>query len=178
MAVAIEARRQRLTHRPRARRRMNEPESALPLVLLTAVIVVAAFMVLTGHLFDFSVPRSLITALHPAAVDRPIDGAVPIAKLSLATTGGISASALANPAEPVAETTDHLAVGSRARVANTDNLGVVFYAAPRDGTRQPAGLLEGTAVTVLELSGEEWARVQSDSKKSGWVRAEYLAPNE
>ena len=68
-----------------------------------------------------------------------------------------------------------LAVGARARVANTDTMGVVFYAAPRDGTRQPAGLLEGTMVTVLEHSGEEWARVQSDSKKSGWVRAQYLA---
>ena len=55
---------------------------------------------------------------------------------------------------------------------------MVFYAAPRDNARQPAGLLEGTTVTVLEVSGEEWARVQSDAKKSGWVRVAYLAPVE
>ena len=33
-------------------------------------------------------------------------------------------------------------------------------------------------VTVLERSGDEWARVQSDSKKAGWVRAQYLVPAE
>ena len=49
-----------------------------------------------------------------------------------------------------------MAVGTRAKVANTDGLGVVLYAAPRDNARQPAGLLEGTPVTVLERSGDEW----------------------
>jgi hypothetical protein len=31
-------------------------------------------------------------------------------------------------------------------------------------------------LTVLGLSGEDWAWVQSDSKQAGWVRTAYLAP--
>jgi Bacterial SH3 domain len=92
-------------------------------------------------------------------------------------TEGAQPPPAAEDAQPAPESHE-LAVGGRARVANTDNLGVVLYAAPRDGARQPAGLLEGTSVTVLERSGEEWARVQSDSKKAGWVRAQYLVPAE
>jgi hypothetical protein len=87
--------------------------------------------------------------------------------------------AVTSPA-PVAETTPGapalrgLAVGAQARVVNTDGLGVVFHAAPRDDARLPAGLLEGTMITVLELSGEGWARVQSTGQKAGWVRIAYL----
>ncbi|MFN8634970.1 MAG: hypothetical protein U0893_14020 [Chloroflexota bacterium] len=46
--------------------------------------------------------------------------------------------------------------GSQARVANTDGQGVVLLlgAAP-ECPSSPAGLLEGTAVTVLEISGDE-----------------------
>jgi hypothetical protein len=80
------------------------------------------------------------------------------------------------PAAETEQAPQALAVGGRARVANTDGLGVVFYSAPRANARMPAGLLEGTAVTVLELADSEWARVQSDSKKTGWVRVTYLAP--
>ena len=47
---------------------------------------------------------------------------------------------------------------------------------PRPSARQPAGLMEGMAVTVQEVSGTEWARVQADNRQTGWVRAEYLAP--
>jgi hypothetical protein len=178
MAVAVQSRRRTVARRPRARRRISEPEAALPLVLLTGVIVIASFFVLTGHLFDFSVPRSLIPSFQAAAPNRPIDGAMPVTKLSLNTVGDFAADALAGPAEQSSESTARLATGARARVANTDNLGVVFYTAPREGTRQPAGLMEGTSVTVLELSGDQWARVQTDAKKAGWVRAEYLVTTE
>jgi hypothetical protein len=178
MAIAIEPRRRAVAHRPRVQRRMNQPESALPLVLLVVVIVVASGLVMTGHLFTFSVPRSLIPTMHPAAPNRPADGAVPVTKLSLTTTAVGQTDETSDAIEKVAGTTDRLAVGARARVANTDNQGVVLYAAPRDNARQPAGLLEGTAVSVMELSGSEWARVQTDAKKSGWVRASYLSLTE
>jgi hypothetical protein len=55
---------------------------------------------------------------------------------------------------------------------------VVFYAAPRDGARLPAGRLEGTVITVLEVSGADWARVQAAGQKAGWVRTAYLALTE
>jgi hypothetical protein len=178
MAIAIQPRRRIVAHRPRAHRRMTEPESALPLVLLTAIIIVAATLVLTGHLFEISVPRSLIPSMHPAAPTRPTDGAIPVTKLSLTTTSKSLTGTLPDAAENPDVATEQVEVGARARVANTDNQGVVLYAAPRDNARQPAGLLEGTAVSVLEVSGTEWARVQTDSKKGGWVRAAYLAPAE
>ena len=87
-------------------------------------------------------------------------------------------------AAPVAEATlptpesRALAVGAQARIANTDGLGVIFYAAPRDGARLPAGLLEGTVITILEFSGADWARVQADGRKTGWVRTAYLTITE
>ena len=71
-----------------------------------------------------------------------------------------------------------LAVGRGARVANTDGLGVVLHAAPRAGARKPAGLLEGTTVTILELADAEWARVQSAARQDGWVPVAYLAPGD
>ena len=140
-------------------------------------------LVLPTQLAEIALPRTLIPSFHPAAPSRPVDGATPVTKMSLKKpaepvaaapeSAGPPADSADAPSKPAA-----LAVGARARVANTDNLGVVLYAAPRDNARQPAGLLEGTTVTILERSGDEWARVQSDSKKSGWVRAQYLSPAE
>ena len=177
MAIALQPRRRIVAQRPRARRRISEPESALPLVLLTGVIVAVSFFVLTGHLFELSVPRSLVAIVRPAAPNRPIDGALPVTRLSL-TTGEGQEGATTNLADQTSVPVAQLAAGGRARVSNTENLGLVFYAAPREGTRQPAGLLEGTSVAVLELSGSEWARVQTDTKRAGWVRTAYLTPIE
>jgi hypothetical protein len=55
-------------------------------------------------------------------------------------------------------------------------VGVVLYSAPRPSARQPAGLMEGATVTVLELVDTEWARVQADNRQTGWIHAEFLAP--
>ena len=167
--------------------------SYTPRTLLTVGITA---VLLASQMLEVTVPRSLIPTSQPAAPSRPSQGATPVTKMSATDATEKSAvspasappapaaedapPASAAPAEdaPPASEPHGLAVGARAQVANTDGLGVVFYAAPRDSARLPAGLLEGTAVSVLELSGEEWARVQSDAKKAGWVRAAYLAPAE
>jgi hypothetical protein len=180
MAIAVHAGRRHVTHRPPwVRRRTAGPDAALPLIVVMLLTVGVIGLVLSSQMIQISLPRNLVPAYHPAAPTRPVDGATPVAKPSLnAAAGSVgqaapAAESVESPSKPAA-----LAVDARARVANTDNMGVVFYAAPRDGTRQPAGLLEGTTVTVLERSGDEWARVQSDSKRSGWVRAQYLVPAE
>lgn len=181
MAIAVRSGRPHVTHRPPwVRRRASEADAALPLVAVMLFSVVAMGLVVTSQLVDISLPRGLVPTFHPAAPSRPVDGATPVAKLSLSTTPLEASTATSPSLDGVAAPTTQqaLEVGARARVANTDNLGVVFYAAPRDGTRQPAGLLEGTVVTVLERAGDQWARVQSDAKKSGWVRAQYLVPTE
>ena len=181
MAIAVHAGRRRVTHRPpMLRRRSGESDAPLPLVAVMLFTMVAMGLVVTSHLMDISLPRSLVPTFHPAAPSRPVDGATPVAQLSVSTSKLDAATQPESSAEEgsAAATQPALDVGARARVANTDNMGVVFYAAPRDNARQPAGLLEGTVVTVLERSGDEWARVQTDSKKSGWMRAQYLVSAE
>ena len=64
----------------------------------------------------------------------------------------------------------------RARIANTDGQGVALRASPRDDDRTPRGFLEGDAVTVLERSGSDWARVRGDNGQEGWVPTRYLGP--
>jgi Bacterial SH3 domain len=81
----------------------------------------------------------------------------------------------APPAEPV-RAEPALAVDGRARVVKTAGRGVVLHAEPRRGARLPAGLLEGAPVTLLELAGEEWARVRSPQGQVGWVPTAYLVP--
>jgi Bacterial SH3 domain len=189
VAVAIRSGRRQVTHRP-LWVRPHEPESnaALPLIVVVLLTVGVTAWLLSSQMLEVSLPRNVIPKLPPSVPSRPTEGAARMSRIALSAT---TEPALAEPLTPVAEDappvaedappapeSHELAVGGRARVANTDNLGVVLYAAPRDGARQPAGLLEGTAVTVLERSGEEWARVQSDSKKAGWVRAQYLVPAE
>ena len=65
----------------------------------------------------------------------------------------------------------------RARVANTDGVGVVLRSEPRLDARTPRGLPDGAQVTVLERSGADWARVRAESSGlEGWVPSQYLAP--
>jgi hypothetical protein len=122
--------------------------------------------------------------LQPTATTRPTDGAIPASRLKAKAESEQPAASLqqqtvAGPVAAAAPPAERvLAAGGRARVANTDGMGVVFYSAPRVNARMPAGLLEGTSVTVLETAEGEWARVQSDSKKAGWVRSAYLVPAE
>lgn len=177
MAVALQTRRPPTRRRrPISRYRADEREEVLPLVILSVLVAGVAALLLSGQLARLTVPRGLAASLQPAAQHRPIDGVAPATMLSPRATESAPADAGPSPADAAAPAPVALTVGGRARVANTDNLGVILHAAPRPNARQPAGLLEGASVTILELSGTEWARVQSDTKKTGWVRAAYLAP--
>jgi hypothetical protein len=65
---------------------------------------------------------------------------------------------------------------SRLRVANTDGQGVVLRASARDDDRTPSALVEGTTVSVLEMSGTDWVHVHADSGLEGWIPSKYLMP--
>jgi hypothetical protein len=67
--------------------------------------------------------------------------------------------------------------GQRFRVANTDGVGVVLHTAPSRAARVPRGLFEGTRVTLIERSGDDWAHVRAENGQEGWVPTQYLAPS-
>jgi Bacterial SH3 domain len=174
-----------VVHRPPwVRRRQNDDGARLGLFIVALLAVAFSALILSGQWLDVSIPRSLMPPSGSAVTSRPTDGATPTAKLQAASTdmqpvpadasqpAADVAPAEAAPAKPA------LAAGARARVANTDGMGVVFYSAPRTNARMPAGLLEGTSVSVLDVADGGWARVQSDTNKSGWVHGEYLVPAE
>ena len=183
MATTVDSGRRPGRHRPPWRRpRTTEPDSALPFILVVLLAAGAAWLLLSSQLLEITVPRSLIPKERPATLSRPIQGTTPVSTMSAAppmeepTEGpAVTPPAPAAEATPLTPESRGLAVGAQARIANTDGLGVVFHAAPRAGARLPAGLLEGTMTIVLELSGEDWARVQSDGRKIGWVHVAYLA---
>jgi hypothetical protein len=183
MANTVDSGRRHGRHRPPWRRpRTTEPDSTFPLIMVVLLAVGAAWLLLSSRMLEITVPRSLIPKTRPAAPSRPSQGTTPVTTMSAAAvTEEPTESPAVTPPAPVAETpplaseSRGLAVGAQARVANTDGLGVVFYAAPRDGARLPAGLLEGTVVTVVELAGEDWARVQPNGNKAGWLRIAYLS---
>ena len=184
MARADDSGRRLGRHRPPWRRpRTTEPDSALPFILVVLLTVGATWLLLSSQMLEITVPRSLVPKTRPAAPNRSIQGTTPMTTMSAAPMmEEPTESPVVTPPAPVAETAPlapearGVVVGAQAQIANTDGLGVVFYAAPRDGARLPAGLLEGTVITVLELSGGDWARVQSDGRKTGWVHVAYLKP--
>jgi hypothetical protein len=193
MATVVHSRRRRVSHRPPwIRQHDTEPGAVFALGMMALIATALIVILLAGRSVQVSIPRFLVHVVDPEQPSRPIDGAAPVTSLS---AGAVSARSInvASPAsadvgasdpapaadEPVAQTLaapQKLAVGSRARVANTDGVGVVLYAAPRPSARQPAGLMEGMSVTVLELADSEWARVQADNRQTGWIHAEFLAP--
>jgi Bacterial SH3 domain len=188
MAIAVRSHRRYVRHRPVwMRQRDAEPGAGLALGMIALLMVGIAVIGLSAQLFDVTIPRGFAHVADRAQPIRPIDGATPVPKLTAAALS-TNPVALAAPADaPAAEAAppvaaqapaspDTLAVGGRARVANTDGVGVVLYSAPRPSARQPAGLMEGTTVTVLELVDAAWARVQTDNRRTGWIHAEYLAP--
>jgi hypothetical protein len=165
---------------------------ALGIVIVAVLAIGIAALILSGQIVQVTVPHVIGQIVGPAPASRPVEGVVSGTRLTaaaLAATPHNAAmdrseeaaapgpdAATATTDETAAPTAGSLAVGARARVANTDGMGVVLYAAPRAGARQPAGLLEGTLVTVLDLSGSEWARVQADNRQAGWIHATYLTP--
>ena len=114
-------------------------------------------------------------AARAEAVARAEATAVPAATRVPTATPGVTATPRATP--PAAPTTVAAATGKRARVVGTGGRGVVMYSAPRDGARQPAGVLEGAIVGVLDTAAGGWTRVQVDGGRSGWVRSQFLAPS-
>lgn len=186
MAVIVRSQRRRIAHRPPwMRQRDDEPGARLALGMMALLAVSLGAIVLSGQLFQVTIPRVLAQVVDRSQPTRPLDGATLVPKLTASSlaTGTIALSAPADgpaapaaPAAQVPESAQKLAVGNRARVANTDGVGLVLYSAPRPSARQPAGLMEGTTVTVLEMADSAWARVQADNRQTGWVHAEFLAP--
>jgi hypothetical protein len=189
MATAVRAHRRHVAHRPPwMRQRETESGAGLALGIVAVLVIGIAALVLSGQFVEVSIPDFILEMVQPSQPSRPVEGVVPAAKLSAAALavnptaldasepGAASATTAQDVPDAAAAPAAHvLAAGARARVANTDGMGVVLYAAPRANARQPAGLLEGTMVTVLELSDSEWARVQADNRQAGWIHASFLA---
>jgi len=108
---------------------------------------------------------------EPAGVEAPVVAVEPAPPEPAPALEPAPAPAATDP-----ESEPRLAIDGRARVVNTAGRGVVLHTEPRKGARMPAGLLEGAQVTLVELAGEEWARVRSAQGQVGWVPTEYLAP--
>ena len=176
MAIAAHAGGAPVARRPvPTPRRSTESDAALAALMLVMVLIGFAAVVLAAQ------------ADRPptAPRERPVEGWVGGTRgVQAVESSGPSTSVptvvptvqpLTPPAGPV-RAEPALAVDGRARVVHTAGRGVVLHAEPRRGARLPAGLLEGAPVTLLELAGEEWARVRSPQGRVGWVPTAYLAP--
>jgi hypothetical protein len=149
--------------------------------MVALAFVSITVLLLSEPALAITVPR-ILTGATPRSVEaRPRDGAPSAADRS--SVAGAEEPALEPPVETAVAVAEErgpsasgLAVGGRARVANTAGAGVILHAAPRVGARRPAGLLDGTPVAVMELVGEEWVRVRSDANLEGWVPVAYLVP--
>jgi hypothetical protein len=165
---------------PWVRRRAGQYEPGLAAFMLLMLVVGVVALMVAGQTFGATAPGRPRATLARVASTRPPEGAQPASPPASgvpAEPAAAPAAAEPSAAEPAAPPPT-LAVGRRARVAKTDGLGVVLHTAPRQGARIPAGLVEGTTVSVLELAGTEWARVQSDSRQAGWVPTAFLVPVE
>ena len=184
MAVNISTGHLHATPRPPLmRRRGPEHEGTLAAFMVALVVVGVAIWALAAPGGYVSLPSQLLQLVRAseAPISRPTDGVVPApAPIVPAAADPADASIVTAATDTLsvdtAVSTPALAVGKQARVVNTEGQGVVLHAAPQAGARRPSGLLEGVTVTVLELRGEDWARVQSSSRQAGWVPVTYLAP--
>jgi len=181
MAIAAYSKAIPVAGRPRrAPRRSTEPEAILAALMLVMLLIGFTAVVLARQADR---PRAAPRA-------RPIEGWV--GRTSDAQAVGSSASSAPAPtivpsvpppapsasqSEPV-PAGPAFAVNGQAQVANTAGRGVILHAEPRRGARTPSGLLEGARVTLLELAGEEWARVRSAQGRVGWVPTAYLVPTD
>jgi hypothetical protein len=133
----------------------------------------------TARVLGYGEPRRVVSGYVPgesgeaetAAASASLNAApAELAPAPLvAPTVAPSAAPQPTPAAPQAQSV---------RVVNTDGLGIVLYSAPRREARMPRGFLEGAKLTVLERSGDQWARVRGADGQEGWVSAQYLAPAE
>jgi hypothetical protein len=121
----------------------------------------------------YGVSQRIPLGYDPNAPSPPPSGVTPVPPPPLQPPVVADAEASA----PSADTAPAPDAGQRYRVANTDGVGVVLHTAPRQDARVPRGLLEGTRVTVLERSDDEWAHVRADNRLEGWVPLKYLTPS-
>jgi hypothetical protein len=170
------------------RQQASESSSLLAILMLALLTVGIVTVLMSFQAVQTVVLGDLMAMVQRSAPTRPTDGAMPperAARLALKEASSVVPAETADSASGTtvlmaqaaaeAPVNAGFAVGQRARIAHTDGQGVVLHASPSQSSRRPAGLLEGTAVTVLERSGNEWVRVQSDSKQAGWISTEYLA---
>ncbi len=127
----------------------------------------------------------LLAAVVVAARLAFSGGATPVSTNLLGSMGTsqpvrVQAGAQAPPANAAASAAGSTTPPSDnrdvAHVANTGGQGVVLRASPREDDRTPRGFMDGDAVTVLERSGSDWARVRGDNGQEGWVPTSYLGP--
>jgi hypothetical protein len=132
---------------------------------------------------DPGIGTQLTRALGYGRPERMTVGHVVSAtEAAAAEPASVAPSGVAPVAAPASEPAPAPAAGptaapNRFQIANTDGLGVVLHTAPSPDARVPRGLLEGTAVLVVERSGSDWARVRADNGQEGWVGAQYLVPS-
>jgi hypothetical protein len=197
MAVALPRNTGHAATRPHWMRQQTSESSSLLALLMLALLVVGIMTVLLSAQALPTITLGNLRALTQKAVPvRPAEGVVPSEQAAIlqmadsAAAAPVAAAPATQPAtvtaapEPVANAvvpagdsipaTTAFAVGQRAKIAHTDGQGVVLHSRPDQDARQPAGLLEGRPVIILELSGADWARVQSDAKQAGWVSTQYL----
>ena len=185
MAIAVHRSQHRVVHRSAwVRRRGAEPDALLAglmLVLLLGGVVVLVAALDPSSAVTTSATRSWFSR---TASTRPLEGSTLRRSLVTDTQPEMSSPATFASTPDAATTSDALtsqstlAVGSAAHVAHTDGLGVVLHAAPSRDARMRAGLLEGAGVTVVETAGPDWARVQTETRQTGWVPTAFLATNE
>lgn len=65
------------------------------------------------------------------------------------------------------------AQAERAKVANTDGLGVRLRREPSTSAASLGAIMEGVAVTIVERSGT-YAKVRAPDNREGWVPGQYL----
>jgi len=121
----------------------------------------------------YGVSQRIPLGYDPNAPSPPASGVTPVPPPPLQPPEVPAAAASEPPPAGAAAPNE----AQRFRVVNTDGLGVVLHTAPRQDARVPRGLLEGTRVTVLERSDDEWAHVRADNGLEGWVPLKYLTPS-
>lgn len=107
-----------------------------------------------------------------------VDGETPIVAGGVPTPGSAVRTARQQPSGMRSAGVAAAPTGAAARgvIANTDGAGVVLRNSPSDADRIPSGLMDGTAVTVLEASGTDWVHVHADNGQTGWIPAQYVVP--